>query len=342
MKMVMKISLVVPVLNEQEAIPVFYKTVKENKELSKYKIEILFINDGSTDLTESIIDAIALSDNDVLALNFTRNFGKEPALMAGLEYATGDAVVPIDVDLQDPIEVIPEMIDKWLNGADVVLGKRVDRAADSILKRNTAEWFYKVHNKISDLQIQENVGDFRLLSRDIVEHIKQLPERNLFMKGILSWVGGNVEVVEYTRQERSAGDTKFNGWKLWNFAIEGITSFSTLPLRVWSYIGFVISLLSLFYGGWIILDKFINENPVPGFPTLIVAIVFLGGIQLIGIGIVGEYVGRVYIESKQRPRYLLKQQKYPQATDNNAPVNVESVNFSSSDSKSNSFYKKAK
>ncbi|WP_446751416.1 glycosyltransferase family 2 protein [Vibrio sp. S9_S30] len=304
--MVMKISLVVPVFNEQEAIPVFYKTVKENKELSKYKIEILFINDGSTDLTESIIDAIALSDRDIIALNFTRNFGKESALMAGLEHATGDAVVPIDVDLQDPIEVIPEMIDKWLNGADVVLGKRVDRAADGILKRSTAEWFYKVHNNISDLQIQENVGDFRLLSRDTVEHIKQLPERNLFMKGILSWVGGNVEVVEYIRQERSVGDTKFNGWKLWNFAIEGITSFSTLPLRVWSYIGFVISLLSLFYGGWIILDKFINENPVPGFPTLIVAIVFLGGIQLIGIGIVGEYVGRVYIESKQRPRYLLK------------------------------------
>ncbi|MBD1555730.1 glycosyltransferase family 2 protein [Vibrio sp. S9_S30] len=302
----MKISLVVPVFNEQEAIPVFYKTVKENKELSKYKIEILFINDGSTDLTESIIDAIALSDRDIIALNFTRNFGKESALMAGLEHATGDAVVPIDVDLQDPIEVIPEMIDKWLNGADVVLGKRVDRAADGILKRSTAEWFYKVHNNISDLQIQENVGDFRLLSRDTVEHIKQLPERNLFMKGILSWVGGNVEVVEYIRQERSVGDTKFNGWKLWNFAIEGITSFSTLPLRVWSYIGFVISLLSLFYGGWIILDKFINENPVPGFPTLIVAIVFLGGIQLIGIGIVGEYVGRVYIESKQRPRYLLK------------------------------------
>ncbi|BCL69300.1 prophage bactoprenol glucosyl transferase [Vibrio nigripulchritudo] len=329
MKDNIKISLIVPVFNEEEAIPLFYKTVKENKELNKYDIEILFINDGSTDLTESIIDALAVSDNSVISLSFTRNFGKEPALMAGLEHATGDAVIPIDVDLQDPIDVIPEMVEKWRNGADVVLAKRVDRTTDSVLKRNTAEWFYKVHNRISELQIQENVGDFRLLSRDTVEHIKLLPERNLFMKGILSWVGGNVEIVEYTRQERSAGDSKFNGWKLWNFAIEGITSFSTLPLRVWSYIGFVISFMSLLYGGWIILDKFINENPVPGFPTLIVAIVFLGGIQLIGIGIIGEYVGRVYIESKQRSRYLLKTQQTQATPTQQAPVNVKEVDFSS-------------
>lgn len=329
MKDNIKISLIVPVFNEEEAIPLFYKTVKENKELNKYDIEILFINDGSTDLTESIIEALAVSDNSVIPLSFTRNFGKEPALMAGLEHATGDAVIPIDVDLQDPIDVIPEMVEKWRNGADVVLAKRVDRTTDSVLKRNTAEWFYKVHNRISELQIQENVGDFRLLSRDTVEHIKLLPERNLFMKGILSWVGGNVEIVEYTRQERSAGDSKFNGWKLWNFAIEGITSFSTLPLRVWSYIGFVISFMSLLYGGWIILDKFINENPVPGFPTLIVAIVFLGGIQLIGIGIIGEYVGRVYIESKQRPRYLLKTQQTQATPTQQAPVNVKEVDFSS-------------
>ncbi|BDU36793.1 CPS-53 (KpLE1) prophage; bactoprenol glucosyl transferase [Vibrio nigripulchritudo ATCC 27043] len=329
MKDNIKISLIVPVFNEEEAIPLFYKTVKENKELNKYDIEILFINDGSTDLTESIIEALAVSDNSVIPLSFTRNFGKEPALMAGLEHATGDAVIPIDVDLQDPIDVIPEMVEKWRNGADVVLAKRVDRTTDSVLKRNTAEWFYKVHNRISELQIQENVGDFRLLSRDTVEHIKLLPERNLFMKGILSWVGGNVEIVEYTRQERSAGDSKFNGWKLWNFAIEGITSFSTLPLRVWSYIGFVISFMSLLYGGWIILDKFINENPVPGFPTLIVAIVFLGGIQLIGIGIIGEYVGRVYIESKQRPRYLLKTQQTLATPTQQAPVNVKEVDFSS-------------
>ncbi|MDP2570698.1 glycosyltransferase family 2 protein [Vibrio penaeicida] len=329
MRDTIKISLIVPVFNEEEAIPLFYKTVKENSELNRYDIEILFINDGSTDLTESIIEALSVSDKNVISLSFTRNFGKEPALMAGLEHASGDAVIPIDVDLQDPIDVIPEMVDKWQAGADVVLAKRVDRTSDSVLKRNTAEMFYKIHNRISDLKIQENVGDFRLLSRDTVEHIKQLPERNLFMKGILSWVGGKVEIVEYTRNERAAGISKFNGWKLWNFAIEGITSFSTLPLRVWSYIGFFISFMSLCYGSWIILDKFINDNPVPGFPTLIVAIVFLGGIQLIGIGIIGEYVGRLYIETKQRPRYLLKKRESSKEQ-KQKKGNLKSVDFSSS------------
>ncbi|HIC8603497.1 glycosyltransferase family 2 protein [Citrobacter freundii] len=304
----MKISLVVPVFNEEDAIPIFYKNVREFEELKKHDVEIVFINDGSKDATESIINALAISDKLVVPVSFTRNFGKEPAICAGLDYSTGEAVIPIDVDLQDPIDVIPVMIEKWQSGADIVLAKRSDRSTDGKLKRKTAEWFYKLHNKISAPKIEENVGDFRLLSRHVVENIKLMPERNLFMKGILSWVGGRTDVVEYTRAGRIAGNSKFNGWKLWNLALEGITSFSTFPLRIWTYIGFFVAALSFLYGAWMIADKIFWGNPVAGYPSIIVSILFLGGVQLIGIGVLGEYIGRIYIESKQRPRYIVKKQ----------------------------------
>ncbi|KLV05822.1 bactoprenol glucosyl transferase [Photobacterium aquae] len=300
----MKISLVVPVFNEEEAIPIFYRTVRET--LKDELVEIIFVDDGSSDNTAKLIYELAAQDDLVKPLSFTRNFGKEPALFAGLEHAEGDAIIPIDVDLQDPIEVIPELIAKWQEGADVVLAKRVDRSSDSYLKRKTAEWFYRFHNKISKTKIEENVGDFRLMSRDVVENIKQLTETNLFMKGVLSWASNNVAIVEYTRAERVAGDTKFNGWKLWNLALEGITSFSTLPLRVWTYIGFAIAALSFSYGFWMIIDKLIWGNEVAGYPSLLVSILFLGGVQLIGIGVLGEYVGRIYMETKRRPKYILK------------------------------------
>ncbi|MDM2822034.1 glycosyltransferase family 2 protein [Citrobacter portucalensis] len=302
----MKISLVVPVFNEEATIPIFYKTVREFEDLKPYEVEIIFINDGSNDSTESIINALAVSDPLVMPLSFTRNFGKEPALFAGLDHATGDAIIPIDVDLQDPIEVIPRLIEKWKSGSDMVLAKRSDRSTDGRLKRKTAEWFYKLHNKISTPKIEENVGDFRLMSRNVVENIKQLPERNLFMKGILSWVGGKTDVVEYARAERVAGDSKFNGWKLWNLALEGITSFSTFPLRMWTYIGIVVAGISFMYGAWMIVDTLAFGNPVRGYPSLLVSILFLGGVQLIGIGVLGEYIGRIYVESKSRPRYILK------------------------------------
>lgn len=304
----MKISLIVPVFNEEDTIPIFYKTVRGYEELKKYDVEIVFINDGSKDATESIINALALSDSLVVPVSFTRNFGKEAAIFAGLECSTGEAVIPIDVDLQDPIETIPLMINKWLSGADIVLAKRADRSTDGKLKRKTAEWFYKLHNKISDPKIEENVGDFRLMSRDVVENIKLMPERNLFMKGVLSWVGGRTDVVEYTRAGRIAGKSKFNGWKLWNLALEGITSFSTFPLRIWTYIGFFVATLSFLFGAWMIIDKIFLGNPVAGYPSIIVSILFLGGIQLIGIGVLGEYIGRIYIETKQRPRYIVKKQ----------------------------------
>ncbi|WP_278495597.1 glycosyltransferase family 2 protein [Pantoea vagans] len=300
----MNISLVVPVFNEEESIPVFYSEVKEK--LSEYEVEIVFVNDGSKDSTEHVIFSLASEDSRIKAISFTRNFGKEPALFAGIEAATGDAVIPIDVDLQDPIEVIPKMIELWKGGADVVLAKRIDRSTDGHLKRKTAEWFYQLHNKISSPKIEENVGDFRLMSREMVENIKLLKERNLFMKGVLSWVGGRTEIVEYVRAERVAGNTKFNGWKLWNLAIEGVTSFSTFPLRMWTYIGLFVAGLSFLYGAYTAVNTMIFGNPVSGYSSIIVSILFLGGVQLIGIGVLGEYIGRIYIETKDRPRYVIK------------------------------------
>lgn len=305
----MKISLVVPVFNEEATIPIFYKTVREYEELKKYEVEIVFINDGSKDATESIINNLAVSDALVTSLSFTRNFGKEPALFAGLDHATGEAIIPIDVDLQDPIEVIPHLIEKWNAGADMVLAKRSDRSTDSRLKRKSAEWFYKLHNKISNPKIEENVGDFRLMSREVVENIKLMPERNLFMKGVLSWVGGRTDVVEYARAERVAGSTKFNGWKLWNLALEGITSFSTFPLRMWTYIGLFVAGIAFIYVMWMVIDTLAFGNAVRGYPSLLVSILFLGGVQLIGIGVLGEYIGRIYIETKNRPKYILKRNK---------------------------------
>lgn len=302
----MNISLVVPVFNEEDTIPIFYKAVRSAEELAEHDVEIVFINDGSKDATESIINSIAISDKRVKAISFTRNFGKEPALFAGLENASGDAIIPIDVDLQDPINVIPKLIEKWISGADIVLAKRSDRSSDGRLKRKSAEMFYKLHNKISNPKIEENVGDFRLMSRVVVENIKLLQERNLFMKGVLSWVGGNIEIVEYSRAERVAGTSKFNGWKLWNLALEGITSFSTFPLRIWTYIGLLVAGVSFLYGTYMILDTLVWGNPVRGYPSIMVSVLFLGGIQLIGIGVLGEYIGRIYIETKNRPRFLIK------------------------------------
>ena len=300
------ISLIVPVYNEEATIDIFYKTVREKLDLPGYDVEIVFVNDGSSDKTEDIIRGLAKQDSSVQALSFTRNFGKEAALFCGLEHCTGDAAIPIDVDLQDPVEVIPLMVAKWENGADTVLAKRADRSTDSWLKRNTAAWFYKLHNSICTGHIEPNVGDFRLLSRENIDIIIQLPERNLFMKGILGFGGGRTEIVEYSRQKRVAGSSKFNGWKLWNLALEGITSFSTLPLRIWTYVGGLISLASFVYMIVIIFKKLFLGITADGYASMLCVILFLGGVQLIGIGILGEYIGRIYTEIKRRPRYILK------------------------------------
>ena len=302
----MKVSLIVPVFNEEQAINLFYQAIRRELSLPEYEIEIVFINDGSSDQTAEQAKALALADDNVLVINFSRNFGKEPALFAGIEYASGDAVIPMDVDLQDPISVIPLLIREWRNGADVVLAKRRDRTADSYLKRHAASMFYHLINRIAYTRIEENVGDFRLMDRKVVNVIRALPEHQLFMKGVLSWAGFNTVVVEYERAQRVAGSSKFNGWKLWNLALEGITSFSTVPLRLWTYIGSGISLFAILYAIYMVLDKVFFGNSVPGYPSLMTAILFLGGVQLIGIGILGEYVGRIYIEAKHRPRYVVK------------------------------------
>ncbi|MCG7600447.1 glycosyltransferase family 2 protein [Halomonas sp. McH1-25] len=301
----MKISLVVPVFNEEDTLPLFHSAVRESTALSDYEVEIVIVNDGSVDGTSAVSETLAKQDEKLVVVEFSRNFGKEQALFAGLEHASGEAVIPIDVDLQDPIDIIPVLIERWQAGSEVVLAKRVDRKIDSYFKRRSAELFYRLHNKISEPRIEENVGDFRLMSRQVVNAILTMPERKLFMKGVLSWVGFKTEVVEYVRAERVAGETKFNGWKLWNLALEGITSFSTFPLRVWTYLGFGVALLSLLYALWMIVDKLLWGNPVPGYPSLMTAVLFLGGIQLIGIGVLGEYIGRIYIESKRRPRYIV-------------------------------------
>lgn len=304
----MKISLIVPVWNEEAAIPIFYRAVRESRGLQKYEVEIVFCNDGSTDNTETVLENLALADPLVKPLHFTRNFGKENALFAGLEHASGNAAIPIDVDLQDPIELIPLMLEKWRAGAKTVLAKRIGRVQDHPLKRWSASFFYKLYNKISPVRIEENVGDFRLISRDIIDTVIKMPERNLFMKGLLSWPDRG-EVVEYTRPKRIIGHTKFNALKLWNLAWDGITGFSTVPLKIWTYIGFLFAFTAFLYGSLIILRTLVYGKDIPGYPSLLACILFLGGIQLIGIGILGEYIGRIYIETKQRPRYILKNRK---------------------------------
>lgn len=302
----MLISLIVPVFNEEKTIPLFLTEVMESELLKPYPLEIIFVNDGSTDQTEIIINEQAKQHNSIIAINFSRNFGKEAALLAGIFQSTGDAIIPIDVDLQDPLEIIPKLIEKWQQGYDVVLAKRTDRSSDSFFKRTTSKAFYVVYNKIVDNKIEGNVGDFRLMSRQAVEAVKELPENNLFMKGLLSWVGFPTTVVEYTRAERSTGQSKFNFWRLLNLALEGITSFSSVPLRFWTYLGGSVALISFIFAMKIILAKLFFGNQVPGYSSLMVTILFLGGIQLIGIGVLGEYIGRIYKEAKHRPRYIIK------------------------------------
>jgi glycosyltransferase involved in cell wall biosynthesis len=302
----MKLSLIVPVFNEEQSIELFYRAVRSELKLDDTQVEIVFINDGSSDHTAETATVLALADDEVMLINFSRNFGKEPALFAGLEYATGDAVIPMDVDLQDPISVIPLLVEQWQKGADVVLAKRRNRTADSYMKRHSAAMFYHLLNRISYTRIEENVGDFRLMDRKVVDVIRTLPEHQLFMKGVLSWAGFNTVVVEYERVRRVAGNSKFNGWKLWNLALEGVTSFSTVPLRLWTYVGGGISIFAVLYAMYMVLDKIFFGNSVPGYPSLMTAILFLGGVQLIGIGILGEYIGRIYIEAKHRPRYVVK------------------------------------
>lgn len=300
-----KLSIVCPVYNEQNNIELFLDRLEKVLSQLSLDFEIIFINDGSTDSSFELLLAAKKKCAEITIINLSRNFGKEAALTAGLDHSDGDIVIPIDCDLQDPPELIPQLIGEWENGHDVVLAKRANRDADTWFKKFSAEWFYKVHSKLSKTQIPENCGDFRLISKDVVEAIKKMPESQRFMKGMFAWVGFKTTSIEYCREARAAGSTKFSAWRLWNFALEGITSFSTAPLRIWLYIGLVIAILSFFYGGIIMLKTLIFGVDVPGYASTLTSVLFLGGIQLISIGTLGEYIGRVYIEVKGRPTYVI-------------------------------------
>lgn len=305
------ISIICPFYNEEKMVSFFFNELLKTVALINDEVEIICINDGSVDRTlQKLIEQKNAAPEHVLIriIDFSRNFGKEAALTAGIDHARGDAAIPIDTDLQDPPELITALIDKWREGYEVVLAKRCDRTSDTWLKRKTAEWFYQLHNSISSPPIPENVGDFRLLNRSAVEALKKLPERERFMKGLFNWVGFKTAEIEYVRLSRKAGETKFPLLKLWNFALDGITSFSTVPLRIWSYLGFIISLFAFAYGSLIIIRTLIQGVDIPGYASLLVIILFLGGLQLIGIGVLGEYLGRIYMETKNRPVYIIRQE----------------------------------
>jgi len=270
------------------------------------RFEVICVDDGSTDDTLGRLIKVVDHDARFRVIELSRNFGKEAALSAALDASQGDAVIPIDADLQDPPRLIPEMLAEWTKGADVVLARRVDRLRDSWLKRTSARLFYRLHNHLAEIEIPDNVGDFRLMSRPVVNALKQLPERNRFMKGIFAWVGFKTATLDYARTPRVAGTSKFSGWKLWNFAIEGFTSFSTTPLRMWTYVGGIGALAAATYAFVIILRTLIRGVDVPGYASLLVAVLFMGSIQLIGIGMLGEYIGRIYMETKQRPQYIVR------------------------------------
>jgi polyisoprenyl-phosphate glycosyltransferase len=310
------LSLVIPVFNESATLDLFIDRVTQVfAREHAITLEFIFVNDGSTDDTLDTLLARQLKDARIKIVDLSRNFGKEAALTAGIQVASGDAIVPIDADLQDPPEIIPAMIAKWREGYEVVLARRANRESDSLVKRTSAGWFYKIHNQIANPRLPENVGDFRLMDRIVVEALKELPESRRFMKGLFAWVGFRSTSIDYERPGRIAGRSKFNGWKLWNFALEGITSFSTDPLRIWTYLGFTVSLAALGFAAFIAVNVMIHGVDVPGYASIMVAVTFLGGLQLIGIGVIGEYLGRTYIESKRRPTYLIRQIYQPEDQD---------------------------
>lgn len=300
------ISIVCPFYNEQDVVAAFFGRLIPVLNETQEEFEIICINDGSSDNTLLGLLAAQGRYRGVRVVDLSRNYGKEAALTAGLDIARGDAVIPIDADLQDPPELIPRLLEKWREGFEVVLAQRVDRTTDGWFKSQSAGWFYRVHNRLANVQLAQNVGDFRLMDRCVVEAIRQLPERQRFMKGIFAWVGFRTSAVEYVRETRTGGATKFSGWRLWNLALEGITSFSTMPLRVWTYVGLAVALASLGYGAFIIAYTLIHGADLPGYGSLLVAVTFLGGLQLIGLGVLGEYLGRTYTEAKQRPIYIVR------------------------------------
>ncbi|MEM7715794.1 MAG: glycosyltransferase family 2 protein [Cyanobacteria bacterium P01_A01_bin.68] len=302
-----EVSVVVPVYNEESNLEYLFERLTTALNQLNTRYEIICVNDGSKDDTLKYLIQHHYLNPTIKVINLSRNFGKEAALSAGIDFAGGAAIIPIDADLQDPPELIGEMIEKWREGYDVVYATRRSRNGDNWIKRFTASIFYQVIGKIGHVKIPPNTGDFRLLDRLAVEAVKQMPERTRFMKGIFSWVGFKQTSIFYDRPTRHKGITKWNYWRLWNFAIDGITSFSLLPLKVWSYMGVIISLVGFLYAAFLIIRTLLFGVVVPGYASIMVIMLFLGGMQLITLGIIGEYLGRIYEEVKQRPLYLVRE-----------------------------------
>jgi glycosyltransferase involved in cell wall biosynthesis len=300
------LSVVVPVFNEQEVLPEFHQRLGRVLDALNLRTQVIYVNDGSTDGTLDAIGQLAEHDARVTLVDLSRNFGKEIAMTAGLDHADADAVVVIDADLQDPPELIPQLVEEWRDGHDVVYAKRTSREGESAAKKLTAFLFYRLIQKMSRVRIPEDTGDFRLLSRRAVHAVCQMREQHRFMKGLFAWVGFSQKAVLYRRAPRHAGTTKWNYWKLWNFALEGITSFSCVPLKVATYVGLASAFGAFGYGVYTVLRTLVLGNPVPGYPSLLTAVMFLGGLQLLSIGVIGEYLARMFDESKRRPLYFLK------------------------------------
>lgn len=302
------LSIVIPVYNECTVLGHFLERLNCALQDVEFRCEILFVNDGSSD--ETLLELVQLQQQDkrIVVIDLSRNFGKEIAMSAGLDHAQGDAVVVMDVDLQDPPELIPQMVHEWQQGFEVVYAKRTSRGSDSVMKKLTAFLFYRVINRLSnDVHIPEDTGDYRLLDRRVVDALGQLRERHRFMKGLFAWVGFKQKEILFEREPRAAGESKWRYWSLFNFAIEGITSFSTAPLRLATLLGMCTAFSAFLFGLFIIYRTLVFGDPVAGYPSMMVVILFLGGVQLLSLGIIGEYVGRMFNETKQRPLYLLNQ-----------------------------------
>ena len=301
-----EISIVVPVHNEAAGIEAFFAELLPVLEGLGTSWEVVCVNDGSTDATLEMLVGFHERTPAIKVVNLSRNFGKDVALSAGFDYASGAAVIPIDADLQDPPDLIVPMIAKWREGFDVVFATRARRAGDSWLKRLTARYFYEIFDRITDIPIPRDTGDYRLLDRRVVDVLVRLPERTRFMKGLFAWVGFKQAAIIFDRNPRHAGETKWNYWRLWNFALDAITSFSSLPLKIWSYLGVAISLLAFLFALFLAGLKIIRGIDLPGYASLMVAVLFFGGVQLISLGIIGEYLARMYSEVKGRPLYLVR------------------------------------
>lgn len=304
----MKLTLLIPAYNEADMLPLFLEQVRPVVEkLQGVQTRFLFVNDGSADGTLPLLKQWAAAYPFVQVVSLARNFGKEAAVSAGLAQAAqdADAVIIMDADLQDPPSLIPAFVEKFNEGFDTVYGVRTDRHADTWFKRTSAQCFYKIYNLLSDRDMPPNAGDCRLLSRRAVQALLQLPERERFLKGLFNWIGFKSAAVEFTRAARPAGQTKWNYGRLWNFALQGLTAGSTTLLRLWAYVGMCVSLGAAGYAGWVVLKKILYGNPVSGYSSLMVAILFFSGVQLISLGIIGEYLSHIFIEVKQRPLYIV-------------------------------------